>query len=75
MTVLNKLTDNSSLAEKFKFLLKAIRSTTDDRILGILRLLLGGLFVMTGLYEAFCADARRGFFRPATGSKYSLLYI
>ncbi len=53
MTVLNKLTDDSSLADKVKFLLKAIRSTTDDKILGILRLLLGGLFVMTGLMKLF----------------------
>ena len=53
MTVLNKLTDDSSLADKVQFLLKAIRSTTDDKILGILRLLLGGLFVMTGLMKLF----------------------
>ncbi|MCQ3976531.1 MAG: hypothetical protein DPW09_24125 [Anaerolineae bacterium] len=53
MNVLIKLTDDSSHAEKVKILLKVIRSTTDDRILGILRLLLGGLFVMTGLMKLF----------------------
>ncbi len=53
MNVLNKLTDDSSNAEKVRILLKVIRSTTDDRILGILRVLLGGLFVMTGLMKLF----------------------
>ena len=53
MTVLDRLTDDSSLAEKVSVLLKAIRSTTDDRTLGVLRLLLGGLFVMTGLMKIF----------------------
>ena len=33
--------------------LGAVRSTTDDKILGILRLLLGGMFVMTGLMKLF----------------------
>lgn len=51
--VLIKLTDSSNNAENIKILLKVIRSTTDDRILGILRLLLGGLFVMTGLMKLF----------------------
>ncbi len=53
MNVLNKLTDDSSNAEKVEFLLRVIRSTTNDRILGIVRLLLGGLFVMTGLMKLF----------------------
>lgn len=53
MNALNKFTYDSSNAEKVRILPKAIRSTTDDRILGILRLLLGGLFVMTGLMKLF----------------------
>jgi putative oxidoreductase len=53
MDTLRKPTDNSSHAEKAKILVDAIRSTTHDRILGALRLLLGGLFVMTGLMKLF----------------------
>ncbi|MBE7472919.1 MAG: hypothetical protein DPW09_31090 [Anaerolineae bacterium] len=53
MNALNKLAYDSSGTEKVKILLKVIRNTKDDRILGILRLLLGGLFVMTGLMKLF----------------------
>lgn len=53
MNVFNKFTYDRSNAEKVRILPKAIRSITDDRILGILRLLLGGLFVMTGLMKLF----------------------
>ncbi len=52
MSILTQLI-NSNNAEKIEILLKTIRSTTDDKILGILRLLLGGLFVMTGLMKLF----------------------
>ncbi len=53
MSILNNLTHSSSNAEKFKVLLKAIRHTTNDKVLGVLRILLGGLFVMTGLMKIF----------------------
>ena len=53
MNALNKLAYDSSNTEKVKILLKVIRNSKNDRILGILRLLLGGLFVMTGLMKLF----------------------
>ena len=53
MKFLNKLTHSSTNAEKFEVLLKVIRRTTDDKVPGILRILLGGLFVMTGLMKLF----------------------
>src|SRR5688572_24023354 len=53
MNTLKKSTENGAHAEKAKILLDAIRSTTDDRVLGALRLLLGGLFVMTGLMKLY----------------------
>ncbi len=53
MNLPGKLADASSNAEKAKILLKVIRNTEHNRILGILRLLLGGLFVMTGLMKLF----------------------
>jgi uncharacterized membrane protein YphA (DoxX/SURF4 family) len=53
MNLPNKLADASSNAEKAKLLLKVIRNTKYKRILGILRLLLGGLFMMTGLMKLF----------------------
>jgi uncharacterized membrane protein YphA (DoxX/SURF4 family) len=53
MSDLNKSTQSSSNVEKFEVLLKAIRRTTDDKTLGVLRILLGGLFVMTGLMKIF----------------------
>jgi len=53
MNVLAKITDNTSNEEKTKYLLNEIRRTTNKRKLGIVRLLLGGLFVMTGLMKLF----------------------
>jgi uncharacterized membrane protein YphA (DoxX/SURF4 family) len=53
MSDLNKSTQSRSNVEKIEVLLKAIRRTTDDKILGVLRILLGGLFVMTGLMKIF----------------------
>ncbi len=53
MNLPGNLADASSNAEKAKLFLKVIRNTKDNRILGILRLLLGGLFVMTGLMKLF----------------------
>jgi len=53
MNLPSNLADANSNAEKAKILLKIIRNTEHNRILGILRLLLGGLFVMTGLMKLF----------------------
>jgi uncharacterized membrane protein YphA (DoxX/SURF4 family) len=50
MTIVNQPTGGSD-ARTFELLLRRIRTTTDDKTLGILRLLLGGLFVMTGLMK------------------------
>ena len=61
MNVLDTLKDSSSNAEKVKALLNAIRSTTDDKILGILRIFLGGLIVMTGLMKLFVPVLREAF--------------
>ena len=36
-----------------KDLFRSIQSTTDNKIVGVLRLLLGALFVMTGLMKLF----------------------
>ena len=53
MNLPSELADASSNAEKVGILLKVIRNTKRNRMLGILRLLLGGLFVMTGLMKLF----------------------
>ena len=53
MSGLNNTTYNRSNAEVFEVLLNAVRRTKYDKVLGILRILLGGLFVMTGLMKLF----------------------
>ncbi len=53
MSTLQKLPDAGSYTERAKTLLKVIRNTNDSKILGVVRLLLGGLFVMTGLMKLF----------------------
>jgi len=40
---------------------RAIRQTTDSKVLGILRILLGGLFLMTGLMKIFVPMLREAF--------------
>ena len=61
MSILSKLTHSTSNAEKFEVLLIVIRRTADDKVLGILRILLGGLFVMTGLMKLFVPTLEEAF--------------
>ena len=61
MNLPGKLADANSNAEKVEILLKVIRNTAHNRILGILRLLLGGLFVMTGLMKLFVPQLGEAF--------------
>ena len=53
MSTLQKLPDVGSYPERAKILPKVIRNTKNSKILGVVRLLLGGLFVMTGLMKLF----------------------
>ncbi len=53
MDTLQKLPDAPSYAEPNKPLWKVIRRTNDSKISAGVRLLLGGLFVMTGLMKLF----------------------
>ncbi len=53
MNGLRKSTQNISSVEKLIVQLKAIRRTSNSKVLGTLRILLGGLFVMTGLLKLF----------------------
>ena len=53
MSTLQKLPNASSSTERARSLAKIIQSTNDSKIWAIARLLLGGLFVMTGLMKLF----------------------
>jgi len=53
MGTTTKLTHSRTNVEKVEGLLYAIRRTTNDKVLGVFRILLGGLFVMTGLMKLF----------------------